>query len=990
MQWIPFRSHRRPLVYLLHHARRQSQSYPSKQVGPASENCNYLPVKSNHIRQQMRQIFPNHRSRSTTSSDDLTPSKELVAALEEGGYDFAVPRRYPKKVDLTHISPDFRRIKRARDSRWYRRTRGRTRNVRLASILARYISQIPVHELDEGLLANAHHYDNNILRTFDQGTLSSLESKGYGVEDVMTWAWVLTTKSSEHAARILDAWWRAVEEKDSTSRKKVPLFLLLFLLRRPNITASALQILIKHAEDLLTYAQRFFEPSQFSILFEKSIVILAVRLLRHARLVWPQAMDSIAAIVTTYVHGGHVYSDSFPAEQMDEITSAHLSFIYNRLLKLLSLASSQHPFLSIPLHERAQFSILERMDRFNPPLIINREGYQAIISVQLAHRKTHSEREWAQAKAKSWPPWKEDKLGIDSDRGIDTGVSRAMSSLLKMYEAGYGPRGWEPGAEILSGWDTDRSPTIQVRVHTHSIERLRWTTKGSNLDAGERGLSPGVWAARIRATRTVNESWASFIACKKELGTVPASIYRAMFERLVEDRRRIGRKATAGVHRRPDETMSAELQVLPGDGRETFEAPSDPREGIHVSTPTPSVHELFDTMIAEGHQPAGRFLTFMLHGAQGFAEGLTYIKYSTLSEDTKDLLLAERVKSQQEVRDALQNLPEHVFAAYIRHLTRFGASLSKKNHVMVISQKGRHRYWNAKFNPLKHAHRLLCLARPHYRAVWQALLDGLSKNDPKTTEISFDPGGYLEDMVVWRLVLNAVQNMREVDLQIDFPGLFVVCRSMEKIVKASQIVLLSSRVSIDSGVPGSNLVDRDGTSEDELLCEARSSAEELLAQAISFAKSLFEEASGTPLTDISFQSIAAAEPMPKLLSVPKSVELHAFVRVLGLAQDFVGILELLKWTSRHAAELRALSVESANGQRLLRRTLVAARVFLEGRPLDDMEGEPQVENSWCKAAPEHIVQEVYSIIDNEDGWGGWPTDEEVKQYRKVGKISKGL
>ena len=982
MQWVPFRYHRRLLVCLLHCPRHQSQTYSARQGGSASKNHSYLSVKNNHIRQQRDRIFRNHQS-SFKPPVAPTPSKALVAALAEGGYDFAVPRLYPKKKDLTHISLDLRRTKYIRDSRWYQRTR----DVRLPNILARYISRI--HKIDEELLENAHHYDNDILRTFDQGTLSSLKSKGYGVEDVMTWAWVLTTKSSEHAARLLDAWWRAVEEKDSTSRKNFPLFLLLFLLRRPHITASALRILIKHAEDLLRYAQRQFEPSQFSSQLEKSIVILAVRLLRHARLVWPQAMDSVVAIVTTYVHGGQVHGDSVTVQEMDEIASTHLSFIYNRFLKLLSLPSSQHPFLSIPLHQRAQFNILERMDRFDPPLIITREGYQAIISVQLAHRKTSSEREWAQAKAKSWPPWKEDKLGIDSDRGVDMGASRAMNSLVKMYEAGYGPQGWQRAAEILSGWDTDRSPTIQVRIDSHSINRLHWTTKRLKPDLRKGEFSPEVWAARIRATRTVNESWASFMACKKELGTVPASIYYAMLERLVEDRRRRGREGTAGVHHRPDVTMSADLQVLPGDGRETLAAPPDPREGIHVSTPAPSIHELFDTMIAEGHQPEGRFLTFMLRGAQSFAEGLTYIKYSTLSGNTKDLLLAQKVRSEQEVRDALQSLPDHAFAAYIRHLARFGVSLSKNKISTVSSMKSRHRYWNATFDPLNHAHRLLCLARPHYRAVWQALLDGFSKKDPKTKEIPFDPSGYLEDLVVWDLVLNAVRHMREVDLQFDFHDLILVCRSIEKIIRASQLVLLSARISNDSTGTRSKLADTERISEEEMLDEARSSAGELLAlPATSFAKSLFEEASGTLLTNISSQPITVAEPLPKLLHVPGSSELHVFVRVLGVAQDFVGILQLVKWMSRYAAELRALSKESASGQRLLRRTLVATRVFLEGKPLYSAEGEDEVEKAWFNVAPEHIVQEACSIIDNEEDWGGWPTDEEVEQYREFSKIRK--
>jgi hypothetical protein len=38
-------------------------------------------------------------------------------------------------------------------------------------------------------------------------------------------------------------------------------------------------------------------------------------------------------------------------------------------------------------------------------------------------------------------------------------------------------------------------------------------------------------------------------------------------------------------------------------------------------------------------------------------------------------------------------------------------------------------------------------------------------------------------------------------------------------------------------------------------------------------------------------------------------------------------------------------------------------------PLEPMDG-----------APEHVMQRVYEIIEGVEGWGGWPTDDEVAAY----------
>ncbi|KAJ9624105.1 hypothetical protein H2203_005554 [Taxawa tesnikishii (nom. ined.)] len=164
------------------------------------------------------------------------------------------------------------------------------------------------------------------------------------------------------------------------------------------------------------------------------------------------------------------------------------------------------------------------MATHDPPLVINREGYRGVIRVQLARKKTAEEEEWAQLKSPSWPPWKEERTGMDAYIGVERGISRAGEVLARMQEAGYPLEEWEYVAQIYAGWDTDRSPTIQTRT-------IAPAPFSQNVKAQ-------IWAARIDSTRTVYEAWACFLACEEESIKLRQEVYFAMFQKLTSESKR--------------------------------------------------------------------------------------------------------------------------------------------------------------------------------------------------------------------------------------------------------------------------------------------------------------------------------------------------------------------------------------------------------------------------------------------------------------------
>lgn len=960
------------------------------------------------------------------------PSASLAAALQDSGHYHAVPVSTPQKIDLSHVSPmalGTRRIRYQSEGRVTVSTREASVPVRgLQSLLGQYIQLIdpvlPHSSLSSNLGSSEHDLDQALLKVLDEEASVLLHAKGYDVTDLTAWTWVLTAKSSEEAALRLVTLANSQSEGSEPVASPIPTFLYLFLLRRKHISSRALRILIIHAWDrlqgrrnsqwagreaatlhlptgqdwLMKRSMRMVRDSRYyPTMSETTIMVMIIRLLRHARKVWPAAFMSIAAMLTKHVSGLTEPRNSLPPHAPAGRTHIRLTFLYNKVLSLLAIPSSMNPFRSVPYHQRAQFTLLRRMSEYEPPLAINREGYRAFARVQLAHRKTLRERDWAELKARSWPPWKEERLGIDADKGVEYGMSRAQESLLRLKEAGYSMQMWDSAASVLAGWDTDLSPTIQTRtlLRKPTMSRRIWasTTKEPKAES-----ESTLWAARIRATRTVDEAWACFLTWTDCKQTHSQSVYYAMFEKLVFDKKRQRQESNStkvGVFQ-PD-TPQGPLD-LPGDSKEVFAVPTSPREAVYVRKPPPSLDDLFNNMIQNGIKPSGRCLAFLLSHAESLGIGLKYLRASNLPPPIVRGLVTRHGIDHADVGKQLESIPHYVLAAFIKLLSRFTnpvssgyvktteelmpTTISPENPGTKVSK-----YHTRRISPLVHAFNVINACKPLYRPPWNSLLSSLARPGVIVDTSAYYDDSDIQDMLSWKIVVQLLHQMRNIGLDLDFQGFLIVCAAYEKALLASLKILEALRTKTRVVVADSYLSKPDMSEGVDQSVRLRVSAEQVMSHGLERVKGFFKELVQLPPSGrLSTTSALTPQPeivdpvmlLPQVMEVPAPAQLHAFVRVLGIRQDYDSISDLVRWMAKFAPELRAVAEEARNGATLMRRTLIAIRVFTERSWLDIDEVDTD--------ASEAIMQQIYEVVENVPEWGGWPTDTEVYAYCKRGRF----
>lgn len=897
----------------------------------------------------------------------------------------------------------------------------------LQSLLGQYIQHIdPVLRQPSpasSLVPCENDIDLALVKVLDDEALVLLRSKGYEVTDLTAWTWVLTAKCPEEAALRLVTLANSRTDGSEAVASRIPTFLYLFLLRRKHISSRALRILIIHAWDRLQgrsssqkspgeaamlhlptgqdKSKRWQPPAQglncYPHMSEPTIMVMIIRLLRHARKVWPAALMSIAAMLAKHVNGVPGPRNPSPPRAPDERTHMRLTFLYNKVLSMLAIPSSMNPFRSVPYHQRAQFTLLRRMSEYEPPLAITREGYRAFVRVQLAHKKTLRERDWAELKAKSWPPWKEERLGMDADKGLEYGMSRAQESLLRLKEAGYSMQTWDNAASVLAGWDTDRSPTIQTRalLAKPSTSRRVWPL---TTTAYQSELKSALWAARIRATRTVDEAWVCFSTWRDCKITHSQSVYYAMFEKLVFDKKRQRQesRSTTEVALQSDTILSH--PNLPGDSKEVSAVPTSPREAIYVRTAPPSLDDLFNTMLQNGIKPSGRCLAFLLSHAESLGVGLKLLWASNLPQPLIRGLLNRHSIEHADVVEQLQTIPHYLFAAFIKLLSRFTKPVSsgyvKAIEELMPSVTGledfathvvKHR--TRRISPLVHAFNLISACKPLYRPPWNSLLSALARPGVIVDTSTHSDDSDIQDMLSWKIATQILHQMRTIGLDLDFQGFQIVCTGYEKALLASMRVLEVLRTQPKLILASSSVSNPDSHPGFDSSVRLRVTAEQVLHHGLERIKGLFKHLVELPpsskLTD---PSTLASQPdtldpallLPHLIDIPAPAHLHAFVRVLGLRRDHAGLLDLVRWMAQFEPELRAVADEARNGAVMTRRTVVAVRVFAE-RSWEDI-GE-------VGEAEEVLIRRIYETVQNVAEWGGWPDDTEVYAYCRRGRFS---
>ncbi|KAF2166189.1 hypothetical protein M409DRAFT_23378 [Zasmidium cellare ATCC 36951] len=918
------------------------------------------PILLRGTRKPLRQMNNMNPTRRPRPSQAYNPERNRAAAA----------KHRPSKINLSYVNPRSSRLwseysnRRKRQFNAQRSKRNRLCPLSLQQLTAPYIRRNAVRDAFS---------DGHIALTAEEQQF--LQHRGYTLEDVASWARIISEKDALAAANILSA------QLESCGPKTVPVWVLLYTLR-------------KEMKDM---------PDDFT-----SVVFIAVmRLLRHARDVWPQSMSTITNIVLQHLQSRQLKEGAFPKSELAKIT--HL---LNKLINLISLSTAEHPFKDVAYQESAVMLVLQYMADCRPSLYINRQGYRGVIRIQLRQRKTTQERQWAELKSLSWPPWKVDRTAMDSELGPEHGISRAGATLARMREAGYRPFYWEKLAEVFTGWDIDQTPTIQMRSLLSS--------PGMMLSSKIR-MTHEPWAARILSTRTIQEAWACYLAWEDEKLPPDQDVYLATFSKLHEEQRRqrmstvIGRDESAKTMRR--------WPLLPGDTREIRPLPPSTHLETYTRTAPPTVTEFYRTLQNAGIDLQDRCLAFVVEHATTLDEGLERLRRARSKYPELDSVI-----SLSRSEDVLK-VPSSIYAATVKLWTRFPrSSLSKlQSHEQSADTTDTELavlpdYRFNHDNPVVNALKLLHIRPPTDPWLWGEILQQFTASNAHTLvglSSAIEPASASTDrlqrsqalpehldrykgaMNALRLVQHIAHLQEEQNIDVTTKGFWALCRCVQNAVTASWKVLQRA-ARLESPLDekfGFKLLLREA---ETLARESRAYREWLRCQFTSWTGEEKGLKMQTPNVEDAEEESAhhtdSPEELPKLLAVPDPASLHAYIRALGWLGDYKGLHATVRWMREYRSELLERSERDRRGEEMARRAVVALRVFLERSWIRDATLEPDPNDAAQFEYAEHSTEAasllararspaeaediaaVREIVEDVEEWGGWPSDEEVQTY----------
>ncbi|RDI84213.1 hypothetical protein Vi05172_g5988 [Venturia inaequalis] len=812
--------------------------------------------------------------------------------------------------------------------------------------------------------------------------------EGFTTHDVLLWSTILTEKDSFLAAYSLatEAASLACVEIQGTAR--VPLFVLNFSLRRRFIAADALQVLLQYAMEYIEYRNSMHSEQAEELQHRRlgpldlsSIFLLFIRLLRHARKVWPAAIVPITSIIIDH------YLPSYTKIKVNPSERQFCTEQCNVALHLISLQTSLNPMDSAAYQQRAQFDLLRAMAGLLLPA--TRLGHNAVTSVLLRLEKTPQERDWARLKAASWPPFRRSRTRLDDAKGAEYGKSRAGRALDYMQQYGYPLKNIDRAMKIMSGFHVDGSPTIQTR----------------EIISGKAHGSAQMWAAMVTSTRTLPEAWACFLRCREFVTRTHHLVYHAMLKKIIYDRIRLDslqEVRSRDSHFQSSNWFNDTESALPGDGRQTLPAPEDPTDAIYIPSEPPSLESLFDQMISDGVVPETPQLQFLMAHSPTFPFGLKVWAANTSGTPPlmKDGLHPEIPFSEHPgpheppLRTDLPPLSASAIASLVGLLCKFPdadtSSLLRITNVKsfpISTLPGTLKYWAFHTgHPFIHAYLLLKTYKTPSRRAWLHLLTALES--AKTMEnLSMDFSWKTDashPLIALVLSQHIVASLKESGLEIDHDMFKRLCRIAQHAAPAHYALKWepgdqTNRLRISRKF-------RNGLR----LASVANYQSKACPQ---FLRSLFTNLVNG--RDVTFRhrrqqlkprlrgSISAS--LPAHLAVPDLATLHAYVRALGLFSDFEGVYSLVRWMVSAKEDISKVTARKLNGMNRLKRCIVAVRALLES-PGRDV-GMKMVEDKAIEGASEELIALVKEQIESVPEWGGWPSDEMVEQY--FGTIEDG-
>ncbi|KAF2427658.1 hypothetical protein EJ08DRAFT_615631 [Tothia fuscella] len=984
-------------------------------------------TRSTHAMRILRQV---ERLLPQTS-----PSISIIEALKAVGTNDVLPFATPyNKKDLSYNDPRSRNVT-VSHARIKASISATSLNTSLGSITAKIIctlgsrglypqsvrhatdvTGIPIQPSDQMVLSGALTGPpaSRILETHApvEGPLGKVEllylkRRGFSSKDVEFWAYVIMESDTTRAIIALTRNAIMIDGKMIGPENDVPIFVLMFLLRRRRILPTALRLMLIHTwrtfgtkgkpastsvngggkPGNITSDDQISTPGAPVLSNRTTALMLFIRLSRHARIVWPAGLVSITAFVAQSLLPR---SATGTPVRMTETKLADMTSKCNKALGLLALETSINPMKAAIYQQRAQFDLIRQMLQYDPPLPVTREGYHALTTVLLRMKKTPQERDWASLKSKSWPPFKESKTRLDDVKDPDYGLSRAAQAVRFMQEYGYEVEHRDVVARILSGWHSDGSPTIQVRAHLRRHRRASRDSSKSDDPATVPAIEIASTEASIRATRTIEEAWACFLNYQRGHDLPNVDVYFAMAERVVAESRRV-EDQDAGYERRISFGTNP-LPAIPGDGNETIAASQSPAESVYIPTPPPSFERIVNQMMKAELRLSDRRVDFLVANAQSLQLGLeiwTYLSAIPLpgeldklirkAKATKEFnsLYRREIGKHSNVEYMAQTYPVmsgQRLTSLLRLACRFHDDCiwsdlnMKRIHSKRLLRLGAWGFHND--NGLMYALEMLRIYKPTYRPAWAVVLKALASdtvsNTSKATRNQRNSTStpWIRAMLIAQEV---VTRMEAAGVDIDAEAFRYICICAERaLINVRRlfnggVFVGNAEVGVKSGLAGAM------RSLDLMQWHSSSRLRKIFIQLVGMGEKL----------DAGEVSLAASL-IPSVLNMPNPAELHHYMRALGFYSDHEGILSLVRWMVHSKEEMGVWIDAEVNGQARFRKFLTGVRVMLEC-PNRAVVVEGTAPLALSPAADE-ILQLVRQEIEHVDGWGGWPGDEEMERY----------
>ncbi|KAK0905338.1 hypothetical protein LTR02_006555 [Friedmanniomyces endolithicus] len=887
----------------------------------------------------------------------------LTEALQAAGKDYATARVRRGKRDLSHVNV-------GRAEGWGQFERNAARHQHDPPVALAHTTDLTLERLVASCIQRMSTLQETGQAERDspfQLTSSEdafLRKQGYGKPDLEVWARIVSLRDPLDAASSLADLVQAPDERH------VPVFLLTFLLRRDDFKSRALFVLLEFARELL-------------------LAYLPKASMAH----------------------------SAPLN--------NLTNMLNKAMHLLSLETAVAPFQDNPHQEAAIVRILRFMTEHQPQLQITRDGYRAVVRIQLAQKKTPGEQQWAGLKALSWPPWKQNRTAMDADiTAEEHGTTAAAATLRRMREAGYRPTEWERTAELHAGWDVDGTPAIQRRALLGT-----GSTRFQSQSA--------VWAARIASTRTAQEAWAAYLASEDALVPPSDDIHYAIVQMLYGEEKR--QRTSANREKSEDEPSEQRERLLPGDAKEVVPLPPSTHLYTYTRLPVPTVEGFVRHLQSRHFQLGPRALAFVVAHAARLRLGFSYLEASSSHIPGIDTLLSFDLDASTAV------VSDPLFTAFIQLLCRFSnvplntlggkaRSASFRSHKPLLRDGNMFHPLNPR-HPIVFALELLRARGTTSPQAWNAVLQALSRDATlesmrflRTADTSLpaesDLLGHSRGAItVYGLVSRTLSLLQDAHTDLDSQGFHCLCLTVENLAIGCWTILRSDIDETTAPKRGKSRGLLEPTASQDANALLRSDShvkrlkgvfDTLIGVAPDTAKSphpsTAADDSSTPPPPPT-TALPPSAPLP-LLHIPSTAVLHAYVRALGWMADHAGLLSLIRWMVAHRDELNPQWSRERTSREMLRKALTALRVFLERSWLRETEvrkqkdqGEhcsasagvgsggndasaaspppdPKVQNLRMLegAASAEVVAEIEALVNGVESWRGWPTDEEVARY----------